>query len=768
MASQILASHHHRHLDSGSYFENDSTAAARGSTMMAEGPDCSSSVAESDSASASTSNYPNPNPKPNANPNRHHRRGPVRPALANRRSRIDFPSAATTRCHVSMLLDQLEERCRLAAQSPRFYQGSGCSRGAPNQQIDRYCPPGWREPWLVSSSFGPRLEGRFEVGRELGRGHFGVVRECWERRSGETFACKTISKVLLQGPRELEELRAEALTPLLLQQSAEEEEAAEEEEVAGEVAGAAEDEEAASEKEDGEGSVTSAQEEGQDGQNPEPHSKQHAPWERLVRLHSVYEDSWGVHLVMDHCSGGDLFDLVDRHADSAGMPEQLAAAVVGQLAATLAWMHAVGVVHRDLKPENILLARPFPGDAHGHSTFSTFSELHLRIADFGLARRLAPGEHLTGLVGSPFYLAPEVVKGHLYNHQVDVWSLGIILYTCLSGKLPFHGPNHNAVFAAACQAAPDLSSPELWGGVSTEAKDLVRRMLEKEPGRRIRSCEILSHPWFETVERVGRVGRGEREEHKTELRAESRRFGTNGITGSAGINTSSSSSSSGGTAAMEPAPAAAACSAYHPAAPSSELPLISTEKQMGSFLPWTGVDCSSTGGSVAAGSVSAANVAVKNSPIGGMSSPSILHSQPWQANQCCQPPPSSQPKQSTTPHQGSQPSQPSQPSQSCQPDQRDQSCCAEDTDDPNHTTAMPTLQAPTNTAVHPNLSTPSPPPPISPPPPPTLKTPPTPPPSVLHYLVPCLPVRENQPPNHHDPPALPLLPSPLAADSAPG
>ncbi|CAI5533373.1 unnamed protein product [Closterium sp. Naga37s-1] len=259
------------------------------------------------------------------------------------------------------------------------------------------------------------------------------------------------------GSREMEELRAEALTPLLLQQMAEEEE-----------------EERAREGDE---------EEAVNPVNPvNSTSTERSPWEGLVRLHSVYEDNWGVHLVMDHCSGGDLFDLVDRYAESAGMPEQLAAAVVGQLAATLAWMHSVGVVHRDLKPENILLARPFSGDA------SSFPNLHLCIADFGLARRLAPGEHLTGLVGSPFYLAPEVVKGHLYDHQVDVWSLGIILYTCLSGKLPFHGPNHNAVFAAACRAAPDLVSPELWGGVSAEAKDLVRRMLQKEPGRRIRSA----------------------------------------------------------------------------------------------------------------------------------------------------------------------------------------------------------------------------------------------------------------------------------------
>ncbi|CAI5949395.1 unnamed protein product [Closterium sp. NIES-65] len=376
-----------------------------------------------------------------------------------------------------MLLDQLEERCRLAAQTrQRYYRSSSCTRGAPpSQQIQPYhFPPSWSEPWLVGS-FGPRLEARFEIGEELGRGHFGVVRACRERGSGATFACKTISKELLQGSREMEELRAEALTPLLLQQMAEEEE-----------------EERAREGDE---------EEAVNPVNP-VNSTERSPWEGLVRLHSVYEDNWGVHLVMDHCSGGDLFDLVDRYAESAGMPEQLAAAVVGQLAATLAWMHSVGVVHRDLKPENILLARPFSGDA------GSFPNLHLCIADFGLARRLAPGEHLTGLVGSPFYLAPEVVKGHLYDHQVDVWSLGIILYTCLSGKLPFHGPNHNAVFAAACRAAPDLVSPELWGGVSAEAKDLVRRMLEKEPGRRIRSGEILSHPWFDTKRNESRSCRG--------------------------------------------------------------------------------------------------------------------------------------------------------------------------------------------------------------------------------------------------------------------
>ncbi|CAI5473377.1 unnamed protein product [Closterium sp. Yama58-4] len=547
---------------------------------------------------------------------------------------LDFPRAATTRCHVSMLLDQLEERCRLAAQTrQRYYRSSSCTRDAPpNQQIQPYhYPPSWREPWLVGS-FGPRLEARFEVGEELGRGHFGVVRACRERGSGATFACKTISKELLQGSRAMEELRAEALTPLLLQQMAEEEE-----------------DERARDGEEVE-TVNSVNPVNSSSSSSSSSSTGRSPWEGLVRLHSVYEDNSGVHLVMDHCSGGDLFDLVDRYAESAGMPEQLAAAVVGQLAATLAWMHSVGVVHRDLKPENILLARPFSGDA------SSLPNLHLCVADFGLARRLAPGEHLTGLVGSPFYLAPEVVKGHLYNHQVDVWSLGIIMYTCLSGKLPFHGPNHNAVFAAACRATPDLVSPELWGGVSAEAKDLVRRMLEKEPGRRMRSCEILSHPWFETVGRrnLSRIG----------LMTEVPAFGI---------------------------------------ANSTQRPL---------FLPWTGVDCrglpwngvdySSTGasGSGTAGSVTAANVAVKNSPIGGMSSPSILQSQPWHSIQLSQfQPASSQPSQPTASHQSSQPSQPSQASQ---PSQQDQSSCAQDTIATLHLTTTPTPQVTANTVADPN------------------------------------------------------------------
>ncbi|CAI5466877.1 unnamed protein product [Closterium sp. Yama58-4] len=582
MASQILASRSER-FGVDIPLEDEFRTAPGHSSSMREFAHTSDAMSSKIIAGATGANDQNPS----------------RGFPSSNRPVLDFPRAETTRCHVSMLLDQLEERCRLAAQTrQRYYRSSSFTRGAPpNQRIDPYhYPPSWREPWLVGS-FGPRLEARFEVGEELGRGHFGVVRACRERGRGATFACKTISKELLQGSREMEELRAEALTPLLLQQMAEEKE----------------DERAR----EGEEMEAVNPVDPVNRINSISTSTGRAPWEGLVRVHSVYEDSWGVHLVMDHCSGGDLFDLVDQYAESAGMPEQLAAAVVGQLADTLAWMHSVGVVHRDLKPENILLARPFSGEA------GTLPNLHLCIADFGLARRLAPGEHLTGLVGSPFYLAPEVVKGHLYDHQVDVWSLGIILYTCLSGKLPFHGPNHNAVFAAACRAAPDLVSPELWGGVSAEAKDLVRRMLEKEPGRRIRTCEILSHP----------------------------------------------------------------C----------------TEPQRASFLPWDGVGCNSTGASSGTtGSVTVANVAVKNSPIGGMSSPSILQSQPWQPNQLSQfQPASSQPSQPTASHQSSHPSQPCQPSQ---PSQQDQPSCAQDTAT-LHLTTTPIPQVTPNTASDPNHTT---------------------------------------------------------------
>ncbi|CAI7760589.1 unnamed protein product [Closterium sp. NIES-53] len=287
----------------------------------------------------------------------------------------------------------------------------------------------------------PRLQDCYKIGRELGRGHFGVVRECADARTGELFACKTILKDQIQRPEDLKELRAEVLVPLLLQAEAEPAAAA------------------ARKRESGQRAPKAA---------------------GFVRLFEVAEDESALHLIVEHCAGGDLFDHVARNKRLA---ERETAGIFRQVVSAVLRMHACGIVHRDLKPENIFLLRA-PS---------------VRVGDFGLSQQLTRARpRLRGLAGSPFYMAPEIVCGKEYGAEVDVWSLGVVLYTCLSGVLPFYGKNHNAVFAAACRADPDTSKHP-WSHISTEAKHLVRSMLQADPTRRIRLHEILYHPWFKTA-----------------------------------------------------------------------------------------------------------------------------------------------------------------------------------------------------------------------------------------------------------------------------
>lgn len=263
----------------------------------------------------------------------------------------------------------------------------------------------------------------YAFGKELGRGHFGVVRICIDLETGEQLACKSILKANLKKKEEIEELRAEVAVMR--------------------------------------------------------HLAGHA---HVVELVDLFEDNESVHLVMELCKDGDLFDYIARRRR---LQEGDAARILWQVVLAVQHCHSRGVIHRDLKPENILFATA------GDDT----TEPQVKIADFGLAVIPEPGQLASGLAGSPFYMAPELVRRHKYGPQIDVWSLGVILYTALSGFLPFWGKNHEQTFAAVMKAEPDyLKKP--WPAISREAKRLVRSMLHVDPRRRATLSDILSHPWM--------------------------------------------------------------------------------------------------------------------------------------------------------------------------------------------------------------------------------------------------------------------------------
>lgn len=195
----------------------------------------------------------------------------------------------------------------------------------------------------------------------------------------------------------------------------------------------------------------------------------------VVMLEAVYEDSDCFHLVMELCSGGRL---IDQMAKEGPYSEHKAANIFKELTLVIKYCHEMGVVHRDIKPENILL--------------SNLGKI--KLADFGLALRIANGQKLSGLAGSPAYVAPEVLLDN-YSEKVDVWSAGILLHALLTGSLPFQGESLEAVFEAIKTSKLDFHNG-VWESISKPARDLIERILTRDASKRISADEVLRHPWI--------------------------------------------------------------------------------------------------------------------------------------------------------------------------------------------------------------------------------------------------------------------------------
>lgn len=202
------------------------------------------------------------------------------------------------------------------------------------------------------------------------------------------------------------------------------------------------------------------------------------PHQYLADLKGVYEDRENVHILMEYCSGGELFD---RIISKGKFSEAEAARYFREMVEMIAHCHACGVMHRDIKPENFLLS-------------DKSEAASLLACDFGLGAFFRPGQQLSSLVGSPYYVAPEVLRRR-YGNEADIWSLGVVLYILLSGIPPFWGPNDKEIFMAILRGNPDLQSNS-WPKISEAAKELIRRLLTVDPSQRPTVSEMLSHPWL--------------------------------------------------------------------------------------------------------------------------------------------------------------------------------------------------------------------------------------------------------------------------------
>ncbi|KAJ8446841.1 hypothetical protein Cgig2_016151 [Carnegiea gigantea] len=263
------------------------------------------------------------------------------------------------------------------------------------------------------------VKSMYTFGKELGRGQFGVTHLVTHKQTGEQFACKTIAKRKLINKEDIEDVRREVQIM---------------------------------------------------------HHLTGQP--NIVELKGAYEDKHSVHLVMELCAGGELFD---RIIAKGHYTERAAAALLRTIVQIVHTCHTMGVIHRDLKPENFLLLNKDENSP-------------IKATDFGLSVFYKPGETFKDIVGSAYYIAPEVLK-RKYGPEADIWSIGVMLYIFLSGVPPFWAETEHGIFNAILRGHVDFSS-DPWPSISSQAKDLVRKMLNTDPKQRLTAYQVLNHSWI--------------------------------------------------------------------------------------------------------------------------------------------------------------------------------------------------------------------------------------------------------------------------------
>ncbi|XP_041799130.1 SNF-related serine/threonine-protein kinase [Chelmon rostratus] len=199
----------------------------------------------------------------------------------------------------------------------------------------------------------------------------------------------------------------------------------------------------------------------------------------IVRLYEVIDTQTKLYLILELGDGGDMFDYIMKHEE--GLNEELAKKYFAQIVHAISYCHRLHVVHRDLKPENVVF----------------FEKQGLvKLTDFGFSNKFQPGKKLTTSCGSLAYSAPEILLGDEYDAPaVDIWSLGVILFMLVCGQPPFQEANDSETLTMIMDCKYTVPAH-----VSSTCKDLIDRMLQRDPKRRASLEEIESHAWLQGVD----------------------------------------------------------------------------------------------------------------------------------------------------------------------------------------------------------------------------------------------------------------------------
>ncbi|CAG9326758.1 unnamed protein product [Blepharisma stoltei] len=201
----------------------------------------------------------------------------------------------------------------------------------------------------------------------------------------------------------------------------------------------------------------------------------------IMRVYEFFEDNSSYFVVEEYYPGVDLLTAVEKVKK---YNEPQVREIMKQLFSAISYLHCKKVVHRDLKPENIILEENKNSEA-----------LSIKVIDFDSATFFNREKPMKGLFGTVYYIAPEVINS-TYDEKCDIWSLGVIMYILLSGRAPFFGLSEFSILKKVKQGEFSFEG-QLWENISESAKDLIRKMLTKDPSQRISANDAYNHSWIQ-------------------------------------------------------------------------------------------------------------------------------------------------------------------------------------------------------------------------------------------------------------------------------
>ncbi|KAL3137090.1 hypothetical protein ABBQ32_006675 [Trebouxia sp. C0010 RCD-2024] len=219
--------------------------------------------------------------------------------------------------------------------------------------------------------------------------------------------------------------------------------------------------------------------------------------EEALKLVSVYEDDDQAYVITEACHGGTLEHFL---RGQGALTEQEAARVTHNIVSVLAECHRQHICYADVKPANFLLKHQYPDPRVLVDTSCIQRNIDLRVADFGCSQHVNTGVKLNKKGGTPLYMAPELFMRH-WDIESDMWALGMLLYQMLVAKMPFWSSGAEmrdplAVMSAILSGDIDFSG-NAWAGVSSEAMDLCKSLLDRDYNTRISAAQTLAHPWLQ-------------------------------------------------------------------------------------------------------------------------------------------------------------------------------------------------------------------------------------------------------------------------------